>query len=93
MEFLSFPRFHETACLIVDINMPGMSGLELYRQLIIAGQPIPTVVITAYPDEAVRTRALADGVLCYLKKPFDDNELVRCVGLALGGSKSSDQSP
>ena len=72
--------------MIADINMPAMTGLELFRRLIETGRPIPTILITAYPDEAVRTRALNDGVLCYLKKPFRDDDLLRCVQLALDGA-------
>jgi FixJ family two-component response regulator len=82
-DFLAFPRRAETACLIADINMPGMTGVELYRRLVKAGHPIPTILITAYPDDAIRARALKDGVLCYLHKPCDDDELLRCVRRAL----------
>lgn len=82
-DFLAFPRRDETACLIADINMPAMTGIELHRRLIEAGPNIPTILITAYPDDAGRTRALADGVLSYLRKPFDDEELLRCVRMAL----------
>ena len=89
-DFLAFPRLDETACLIADINMPAMTGVELFRRLIETGRPIPTILITAYPDEAVRTRALNDGVLCYLKKPFDDDDLLRCVQMALDGARPPD---
>ena len=82
-DFLASPRLDETACLIADINMPGMTGVELYRRLVKAGHPIPTILITAYPDDAIRARALKDGVLCYLHKPCDDDELLRCVRRAL----------
>lgn len=85
-DFLASPRLNETACLIADINMPAMTGLELFRKLNETARPIPTILITAYPDEAVRTRALKDGVLCYLKKPFRDDVLLRCVQLALDGA-------
>jgi len=84
-EFLAFPRLDAIACLITDINMPAITGIELFRMLIKEGRPIPTILITAYPDDAARTRALNDGVLCYLEKPFDDNELMRCVQRALEG--------
>lgn len=81
---LAFPRLDETTCLVADVNMPGMTGIELHRQLMSTGRQIPTILITAYPDEAARLRALADGVLCYLGKPFSDSELLRCVRMALG---------
>ncbi|HTO62927.1 MAG TPA: response regulator [Bradyrhizobium sp.] len=90
-DFLAFPRLDETACLIADINMPAMTGVELYHRLIESGRPIPTILMTAYPDDAVRTRALADGVLCYLLKPFDDDDLLRCVRTALDGSETPDE--
>jgi FixJ family two-component response regulator len=91
-EFLAFPRLDEIACLIADINMPGISGLELFRRLISAGRPIPTILITAYPDEAARTRALNDGALCYLTKPFVDDDLMRCVRTGLDGVKPPDET-
>jgi FixJ family two-component response regulator len=86
-DFLAFPCLDETACLITDINMPEMTGVELFRRLIETGRQIPTILITAYPDDAVRTRALADGALCYLKKPFDEDVLLRCVQEALHRTK------
>jgi len=85
-DFLAFPRLRQTACLIADINMPAMTGIELYRRLIDAGRRIPTILITAYSDDAVRTQVLKDGVLCYLKKPFPDDDLLRCVRMALGAA-------
>jgi FixJ family two-component response regulator len=91
-EFLAFPRLYEVACLIADINIPGITGIELFRRLIVAGHPIPTILITAYPDDAARTRALNDGVLCYLTKPFGDDNLLRCVRAALKGASAHDKS-
>ena len=82
-DFLASPRLVETACLIADIHMPAMTGLELYRRLIDLGHAIPTILVTAYPDEDVRTRALNDGVVCYLRKPVDEEQLVRCLRMAL----------
>jgi FixJ family two-component response regulator len=86
-DFLASRRLEETACLIADIHMPGMTGVELYTRLIEAGHAIPTILVTAYPDEATRTRALKDGVFCYLRKPFNDNDLVGCVRKAVEGGK------
>ena len=82
-DFLASPRLVETACLIADVNMPAMTGLELYRRLIEMGHAIPTILVTAYPDIDVRTRALKDGVVCYLRKPVDENHLMRCLHAAL----------
>src|ERR1700693_5792592 len=82
-DFLASPRLVETACLIADVHMPAMTGLELYRHLIDAGYAIPTILVTAYPDDDVRARALNDGVVCYLRKPVDEKHLVRCLRAAL----------
>ena len=82
-EFLASPRLAETACLIADIHMPAMTGLELYRRLIDTGNAIPTILVTAFPNDADRARALNDGVLCYLRKPVDEDHLTRCVCAAL----------
>jgi FixJ family two-component response regulator len=82
-EFLASTRLAETACLIADVHMPGITGLELHRRLIEAGYSIPTILVTAYPDEDVRIRALNDGVVCYLRKPVDQERLLRCIKAAL----------
>ena len=86
-EFLESPGLQETACLIADIHMPGMTGVELYGHLTGTGHAIPTILITAYPDDSVRERAINDGVVCYLTKPFRERELIDCVRLALGQSQ------
>jgi FixJ family two-component response regulator len=82
-DFLASPRLVETACLIADVHMPAMTGLELNRHLIDAGYAIPTILVTAYPDDNVRARALKDGVVCYLRKPVDETRLMRCLRAAL----------
>ena len=82
-EFLASPGLDNTNCLIADIHMPAMTGVQLYQKLRETGHAIPTILITAYPDKEVRTRALNDGVMCYLSKPFDDEELMGCVRTAL----------
>jgi FixJ family two-component response regulator len=84
--FLASPRLAETACLITDVHMPAMTGLELYRHLIEAGQAIPTIIVTAYPNDVDRARALNDGAICYLRKPVDEQHLVRCLTGVLPGS-------
>jgi len=73
-DFLASPRLFETACLIADIHMPAMTGLELYRRLVDTGNAIPTILVTAFPNDADRARALNDGVLCYLRKPVDEEQ-------------------
>ena len=82
-DFLASPGLPETVCLITDVNMPGMTGVELHRHLGDTGYAIPTILITAYPDEVVRDRALEDGIVCYLGKPVDDDYLERCLRSAL----------
>jgi FixJ family two-component response regulator len=82
-DFLSSRQLLQTACLIADINMPEMSGLDLHRQLSASGKSIPTVLITAYPDDGVRKRALSAGVIGYLTKPFEEDDLLGCVRSAL----------
>ena len=87
-DFLASPRLVETGCLIADVHMPRMTGLELHRHLIEMGHAIPTILVTAYPDIDVRTRALKDGVVCYLRKPVDENHLIRCLRAALHSGES-----
>jgi FixJ family two-component response regulator len=82
-DFLRSQQVPRTACLIADVNMPGMSGLDLHRRLSTAGNRIPTILITAYPDNIVRERALNAGVICYLSKPFDEGDLLSCIHSAL----------
>jgi FixJ family two-component response regulator len=82
-EFLGSPRLNETACLIADVNMPAMTGLELYRRLVDTGHAIPTILITAFPNDVDRARALNDGVTCYLAKPVDQRNLTRCLDVVL----------
>ena len=82
-DFLASPRLEETACLIADVNMPVMTGVELYRNLIDSGHAIPTILVTAYADDDVGSRALKDGVVGCLRKPVDENHLKRCLLVAL----------
>jgi len=82
-EFLASPNVRHTACLIADVHMPPVSGTELHRRLLESGYAIPTILVTAYPDESVRVRALDQGVMCYLSKPLDEYALVGCVRSAL----------
>jgi FixJ family two-component response regulator len=82
-EFLTSRKVPRTSCLIADVQMPGMTGLELHRHLVASGKPIPTILITAYPDDSARQRALGDGVVCYLSKPFEENDLLACIHSSL----------
>ena len=91
-DFLASPRLAETACLIADVHMPAMTGLELHRRLIEAGYAIPTILVTAHPDEDVRARALKDGAVCYLRKPVDQEDLLRCVRAALDSAHGDEEN-
>jgi FixJ family two-component response regulator len=82
-DFLKSGRRRGVSCVIADVQMPGMSGLDLYYRLSASARPIPLVLITAYPDDNVRERALAAGVNGYLSKPFDEDDLLACVRSAL----------
>jgi FixJ family two-component response regulator len=87
LDFLARPNIRDTSCLIVDLNMPGMTGIELHRRLVELGYAIPMILITAYPDESVRAHALANGIICYLSKPCDEDALFGCVWSALERAK------
>jgi FixJ family two-component response regulator len=82
-EFLISGQQNHIACLIADIRMPGMSGLELQAQLNAEQRRIPTIFITAHGDEKMRMRALKAGAVEFLAKPFDDEALLKSVRAAL----------
>ena len=84
--FLGSSSRSSAACLIADMRMPGMTGLELYRMLVAAGERIPTVIITAHPEELTHSRARQAGITCYLSKPFAPDDLLECVREALAKS-------
>jgi FixJ family two-component response regulator len=83
VEFLASPELVDSSCIIADVQMPHMTGIELYGRLRVMGYKIPTILVTAYPDDEAQTRALADGIICYLSKPFDKDDLIGCVRSAL----------
>ena len=82
-DFLNSKSVDSTSVLITDMRMPGMTGLELHNHLVVSGKVVPTILITAFPDDKDRVRALRAGVHCYLAKPFKANELLACIQLAL----------
>jgi FixJ family two-component response regulator len=90
-DFVASPHLSETACLIADVQMPGMTGPELYRHLIASGYEIPTILVTAYADDQVRARALKDGVVCYLPKPVDEKLLLGCLDEALQSREPTEE--
>ncbi|CCE99735.1 response regulator transcription factor [Sinorhizobium fredii] len=82
-DFLKFPPLRRTACLVTDIHMPGTSGLDLHHKLVALGVSIPTVLITAYPNENLRARGFGPDIVGYLEKPFDEQDLLNCIRSAL----------
>jgi FixJ family two-component response regulator len=82
-EFLRSPQAHESWCVIADVQMPGMSGVELQSLLRTQGCTVPMIFITAFPDEKVRARALDAGAVCFLSKPFDGPTLIKYLEAAL----------
>ena len=92
-EFLRSPELSHTGCLVVDFDMPKMSGLDLHYNLSQLGKEIPTVMITAYPSDDIRARALQAGIICYLPKPFDESDLLNCIQAALDRAKGNRGAP
>ena len=84
-EFLSSKYVDETRCLILDVAMPGMSGLDLQQELKRRGQTIPIIFITGQKDEDIRKRGLRRGAVKFLYKPFSDNALLDAVNEVLTG--------
>ena len=84
--FLSSDRRQSTACLIADVQMPVMTGLELHSRLIAAGDPIPVVFITAHPDPIIQSRAVRGGAKGFLIKPFSQDDLLSCLNSALSSA-------
>jgi FixJ family two-component response regulator len=77
--FLSSGCLKDTCCLIVDVQMPGVSGLELQSQLAAAGSRVPIVFITGYDDKESRRRAMQAGAVAFLVKPFSDDQLLQII--------------
>ena len=82
-EFLRSSQVTDNSCLIIDIKMPGMSGVELQRQLQIQGCQVPIIFITSVDDESIRTQALNAGAVCFLTKPFEIRTLIKHLEEAL----------
>jgi FixJ family two-component response regulator len=87
-EFLQSARLNDTSCVIADVQMPGMSGVELQSLLLSRGNHTPMIFITAFPDERVRARVLEAGAICFLSKPFDGPRLIQCLETALKRRRS-----
>ena len=81
--FLASPHLHETSCLIADVQMPGMNGLELQDALLALHQGLPIIFITAFPADRIRQRAEAAGAAGFFSKPVDSQMIIRCLDSAL----------
>ena len=89
-EFLSSELLKDTSCLVTDIRMPGLSGVEVQQRLREAGHSIPTIFMTAHPEKHLRAVAMKGGALGYLTKPVSGRLLISCLEGALRGSGSDD---
>ena len=87
-DFLESARVDDTSCLITDVQMPGLSGVELQSRLIADGRRIPIIGITAIPEESIRTQMLEAGAVGFLSKPFNDECLIDCLTTALKSNNS-----
>jgi len=88
-EFLASPKLAVTACLVADVHMPAMTGVELYGYLIETGHPIPTILVTAYPNDSEQKCMLTQGVECYLRKPLEEADLIGCLRCAFARGKAA----
>jgi FixJ family two-component response regulator len=91
--FLRSPRRASAVCLVADMRMPRMTGLELHQELVASGHAVPTIIVTAHPEEFTQARARAAGITCYLIKPFAPDELLDCVREALAKSHTRRGKP
>ena len=82
-EFLRSAHFNDTSCVIADVQMPTMSGVDLQARLLTQGHRVPFIFITAFPEETIRARALTAGAIGFLTKPFDKLALIKCLDAAL----------
>jgi FixJ family two-component response regulator len=82
-EFMNSNAPAQYACVISDIHMPGMSGIEMKRKLSAAGISTPVIMVTARTETALRTQALESGAICMIRKPFDPQDLIECIERAL----------
>jgi FixJ family two-component response regulator len=88
-KFLCSPQLAQTSCLITDLQMPGMNGLELQRYLAARGHRFPIILITAFPEPSLQERAEAAGAFAFLEKPFDGKRMVDLLHQALGSDRKS----
>jgi FixJ family two-component response regulator len=82
-EFLKSEQIQDTSCLITDVQMPGLSGIDLQEHLVARGHCIPIIFMTGYPNDSVRARAMKAGAVCFLNKPFREDHFIGCIERAL----------
>ena len=88
-EFLKSGKISDTSCLITDVQMPGLTGIDLQERLIAKGHRIPVIFLTGHPDENVRARAMKAGAICFLTKPCNGDHLLGCLEKALSVSSGT----
>ena len=88
--FLEIGQLQHTSCLITDLQMPGLTGLELQSRLLDEGHRIPVIFITAFPTTSVRQQAMSAGAVAFLTKPFEDVSLIQSIEAALSQIESKD---
>jgi len=92
-ELLASGHLYASACLITDVRMPGMDGLELQERLIASGHSIPIIFLTAFPDDRIRERAMIGGAIAFLPKPCRRDELLAHIHKALASRAAGEDSP
>jgi FixJ family two-component response regulator len=91
-DFLTALDGGQPACLITDVQMPSMSGVELQQKLVENGRRFPIIFMTAFPSDTIRDRVMAAGAFCFLSKPSDGDTIIRCIESALDAA-ASDERP
>jgi len=92
-QFLASPALSTAQCLILDLRMPGIDGVELLRRMLAANHRIPTIILTAHADEVERARALAAGAMAFLPKPFRPTVLLEAVEASLRRASNASDNP
>jgi FixJ family two-component response regulator len=87
-EFLSWTQIEQTDCLITDVQMPGLSGVDLQERLVSEGREVPTIFVTAFPDARLESRAFQGGAIAYLRKPVEERDLLEHIDTALKQRRS-----
>lgn len=87
--FLDSAERDRAACVVTDLQMPGMSGLDLQKRLIVDGRGPPVIIITAFPEERLKAEAVAGGAFGFLNKPFQSQDLARCLLAAVASGRKS----